>query len=123
MRRIFSGRTAFSSQSASADHHDQTKLYDGSGASDRSDPPIQSIVSRGKSFRNAFCLCVTMIPTGIALLYQFSGIFTGTNAMGEETGIAIGLCQSMEQLFQKHSFKYYHGNGIAHRRTFPESGI
>ena len=23
----------------SADHHDQTKLYDGSGASDRSDPP------------------------------------------------------------------------------------
>ena len=34
-----------------------------------------------------------MIPTGIALLYQFSGIFTGTNARGEETGIAIGLAK------------------------------
>ena len=34
-----------------------------------------------------------MIPTGIALLYQFSGIFTGTNAMGEETGIAIGFAK------------------------------
>ena len=54
---------------------------------------IQLIVSRGKSFRNAFCLCVTMIPTGIALLYQFSGIVTGTNAMGEETGIAIGFAK------------------------------
>ncbi len=54
---------------------------------------VQLIASRGKSFRNAFCLCVTMIPTGIALLYQFSGIFTGTNAMGEETGIAIGFAK------------------------------
>ena len=54
---------------------------------------VQLIVSRGKSFRNTFRLCVTMIPTGIALLYQFSGIFTGTNAMGEETGIAIGFAK------------------------------
>jgi len=54
---------------------------------------VQLIVSRGESFRNAFRLCVTMIPTGIALLYQFSGIFTGTNAMGEETGIAIGFAK------------------------------
>ena len=54
---------------------------------------VQLIASRGKSIRNAFCLCVTMIPTGIALLYQFSGIFTGTNAMGEETGIAIGFAK------------------------------
>ncbi len=84
---------------------------------------VQLIVSRGKSFRNAFCLCVTMIPTGIALLYQFSGIFTGTNAMGRGDRHRHRLCQSMEQLLQKHSFKYYHGNGIAHRRTFPESGI
>lgn len=77
----------------SADHHDQTKLYDGSGASDRSDPPGPADRKQRKSFRNAFCLCVTMIPTGIALLYQFSGIFTGTNAMGEETGIAIGFAK------------------------------
>lgn len=54
---------------------------------------VQLIVSHGKSFRNAFSLCLTMIPTGIALLYQFSGIFTGTNAMGEETGIAIGFAK------------------------------
>ena len=54
---------------------------------------VQLIASRGKSFRNAFCLCITMIPTGIALLYQFSGIFTGTNALGEETGIAIGFAK------------------------------
>lgn len=53
----------------------------------------QLIASRGKSFCNAFSLCVTMIPTGIALLYQFSGIFTGTNVMGEETGIAIGFAK------------------------------
>lgn len=45
------------------------------------------IKSRGKSFRNAFLLCVTMIPTGIDLLYQFFGVFTGTNVKGEETGI------------------------------------
>lgn len=50
---------------------------------------FQLIRSRGKSFRNAFSLCMTMIPTGLVLLYQYSGVFTGTNAMGEETGIAI----------------------------------
>ncbi len=47
------------------------------------------IMSRGKSFRSAFCLCITMIPTGIALLYQYSGIFTGVNVRGEETGIGF----------------------------------
>uniref|UniRef100_UPI004055E6AA hypothetical protein n=1 Tax=Acetatifactor sp. TaxID=1872090 RepID=UPI004055E6AA len=49
----------------------------------------QLIQSKGKSFRNAFCVCMTLIPTGLALLYQFFGVFTGTNVMGEETGIAI----------------------------------
>lgn len=51
------------------------------------------IVSRGKSLRNAFFLCVTMIPTGLDLLYQFFGVFTGENAMGEATGIAFGFAK------------------------------
>lgn len=51
------------------------------------------IQSRGKSFRNAFYLCVTMIPTGLDLLYQFFGVFTGTNIEGEETGIAIAFAK------------------------------
>lgn len=51
------------------------------------------IRSRGKSFRNAFCLCVTMIPTGLDLLRQFFGVFTGTNARGEETGIGFAFAK------------------------------
>lgn len=47
--------------------------------------------SRGKSLKNAFCLCVTMLPTGMHLLYQFFGVFTGTNTKGEETGIGIAF--------------------------------
>lgn len=54
---------------------------------------IDLIRSRGKSFRNAFCLCLVMLPTGLDLLYQFFGVFTGTNALGEETGIAIGFAK------------------------------
>ena len=34
----------------SADHHDQTKLYDGSGASDRSDPPDPADRKQRKKF-------------------------------------------------------------------------
>ena len=51
------------------------------------------IRSKGKSFRHAFYLCVTMIPTGLALLYQYSGVFTGINVMGEETGIGIAFAK------------------------------
>lgn len=51
------------------------------------------IRSKGKSFRNAIYLCVTMIPTGLALLYQYAGVFTGTNVMGEETGIGIAFAE------------------------------
>lgn len=52
---------------------------------------VDLIRSRGKSFKNAFCLCLTMIPTGIDLLYQFFGVFSGTNVKGEETGIGIAF--------------------------------
>lgn len=52
---------------------------------------VDLIRSKGKSFKNAFFLCVTMIPTGLDLLYQFFGVFTGTNVKGEETGIGIAF--------------------------------
>lgn len=51
------------------------------------------IGSRGKSLKNAFFLCVTMIPTGLDLLYQFFGVFTGTNVKGEETGIGFAFAK------------------------------
>lgn len=54
---------------------------------------MQLIRSRGKSFPYAFWLCVSMIPTGIDLLYQFFGVFTGTNVMGEETGIGFAFAK------------------------------
>lgn len=52
---------------------------------------VQLIRSRGKSFSYAVCLCVTMIPTGLDLLYQFFGVFSGTNVYGEETGIGFAF--------------------------------
>lgn len=52
---------------------------------------VQLIRSRGKSLPYAFALCVTMIPAGIHLLYQFFGVFSGINAMGEETGIGFAF--------------------------------
>ena len=52
---------------------------------------VDLIRSKGSSFKNAFLLCVTMIPTGLHLLYQFFGVFTGTNVKGEETGIGVAF--------------------------------
>lgn len=52
---------------------------------------VQLIRSRGKNLPYAFYLCVTMIPAGLHLLYQFFGVFSGTNAMGEETGIGFAF--------------------------------
>lgn len=45
--------------------------------------------SKGQNFLNAFKLCITMITTGVALLYQYSGLFTGVNSRGEDTGIGF----------------------------------
>lgn len=42
-----------------------------------------------KNFKNTFFLCCCLIPTGLLLLYQFFGVFTGTNSKGEETGIGF----------------------------------
>lgn len=54
---------------------------------------VQLIRSKGRSFPYAFALCVTMIPTGLDLLYQFFGVFSGTNVMGEETGIGFAFAK------------------------------
>jgi hypothetical protein len=54
---------------------------------------VELIRTRGAAFRDCFGMCLTMIPTGLALLYQYSGVFTGTNARGEETGIAFGIAK------------------------------
>ena len=51
------------------------------------------IRSGGKSLCSAFFLCVTMIPTGLDLLYQFFGVFSGTNVKGEETGIGFAFAK------------------------------
>ncbi len=53
----------------------------------------QGIRSRGRSLPYAVCLCVTMIPTGLDLLYQFFGVFSGSNALGEETGIGFAFAR------------------------------
>lgn len=42
-----------------------------------------------KNFKNTFFLCCCLIPTVLLLLYQFFGVFTGTNSKGEETGIGF----------------------------------
>lgn len=54
---------------------------------------MQLVKTKFKSFSGAFALCLTMIPTGIALLYQFSGVFTGINVRGEETGIGFAFAK------------------------------
>ena len=35
--------------------------------------------------------CLSLLPTGVLLLYQFSNVFTGTNSHAEETGIGFEL--------------------------------
>ena len=93
----------------------KTELHYGGGASDRSDPAgaAGSQVAE-KSIRNAFCLCVTMIPTGIVLLYQFSGIFTGTNDKGEETDRHRLCTKKYGSIILIVFPKYYYENGIAY---------
>ncbi len=47
--------------------------------------------SRGRSFGWLFAFGLTMLPTVAVLLYQFGGVFRGTNVMGEETGIGFAF--------------------------------
>lgn len=47
--------------------------------------------SKGKNFMRSIPLALAFIPTGLVLLYQYAGVFTGTNSRGEETGMAFGI--------------------------------
>lgn len=51
----------------------------------------QIVRSKGKEFGAVWQLCLWMIPTGLALLYQFFGVFSGTNTQGEASGIGFAL--------------------------------
>lgn len=50
--------------------------------------------SRFANFKQSVWLGLTFIPAGCALLYQYSGVFTGTNSMGEETGIGFEIAKA-----------------------------
>ncbi len=54
---------------------------------------LQLARSQGRSFPHAFALCLTMIPTVADLLYQFFGVFSGVNALGEETGMGFAFAR------------------------------
>lgn len=39
--------------------------------------------------KNTFFLCCCFLPTGLLLLYQFFGVFAGTDSLGQEAGIGL----------------------------------
>lgn len=47
--------------------------------------------SKGKNFLRSIPLALAFVPTGLMLLYQYAGVFTGTNSKGEETGMGIAI--------------------------------
>lgn len=47
--------------------------------------------SRFSNFKNSVLLGCMFIPTFVDLLYQFGGVFTGTDSKGQEAGIGFGL--------------------------------
>ena len=46
---------------------------------------------RCKTFKQSLWLALAFIPTGLMLLYQYAGVFTGTNSRGEETGMGLAI--------------------------------
>lgn len=42
-------------------------------------------------WKNTVALCCCFLPTAVLLLYQFWGVFVGTNSKGEETGIGLEM--------------------------------
>ena len=44
---------------------------------------------RFEHWRNTAALCFCFLPTAFLLVYQFWGVFMGTNSKGEETGIGL----------------------------------
>lgn len=51
-----------------------------------------------RNFKETMLLAVCAVPSLIALLYQFGGLFTGTNSMGEEAGIGIAFLDAWNLL-------------------------
>lgn len=51
---------------------------------------VRLLASRFANWKNTLLFGCYFLPTGFLLLYQFFGVFTGENALGEETGIGIG---------------------------------
>ena len=47
--------------------------------------------NKGKTWKNTLLFCLSLLPTGVLLLYQYSNVFTGTNSHAEETGIGFEL--------------------------------
>ena len=45
-------------------------------------------------FKQSVWFGLTFLPAGFALLYQYMGVFTGTNSLGEETGIGIEIAKA-----------------------------
>ena len=50
--------------------------------------------SRFGNFKQSVWFGVTFLPAGCALLYQYMGVFTGTNSMGEETGMGLEIAKA-----------------------------
>lgn len=46
---------------------------------------------KGSNLKSTILLGCTFIPTFVDLLYQFGGVFSGTDSKGEEAGIGFGL--------------------------------
>lgn len=42
-------------------------------------------------WKNTVALCCCLLPTVLLLVYQFCGVFTGSNSKGEETGIGFEI--------------------------------
>ena len=49
------------------------------------------IQKRFAYWRNTAVLCCCFLPTALLLVYQFWGVFMGTNSKGEETGIGLEI--------------------------------
>lgn len=47
------------------------------------------IKSKGKNIKKTILFGLAFLPAGLDCIYQYMGVFTGTNTYGEETGIGI----------------------------------
>ncbi len=52
------------------------------------------VKARFKNIKNTILFGLTFLPAGLVCLYQFFGVFSGTNVKGEETGIAFGFLKA-----------------------------